>query len=126
MKTDVYKNMTVGKWIWQRSSATAGATYFLLPQWSAAHAADEILTRVARNKAMIVFPWFGRVYWRLHRIVPASVYWVMLQRMTMFRKTREICLASHQQLGLKIDDRVLGDNPMPVLWRSYGSGRSVY
>jgi hypothetical protein len=96
MKTDVYKNMTVGKWIWQRSSATAGATHFLLPQWSAAHAADEILTRVARNKAMIVFPWVGRVYCCLHRIVPAPVYRVTLQRMTMFRKTRDICLASQR------------------------------
>jgi hypothetical protein len=70
-------------------------THFLLPQWSAARAAHEILSGVARNKAMIVFPWIGRTAWRLHRLAPSLVYWVTLQRMRMFRKMRENYLARH-------------------------------
>jgi hypothetical protein len=71
-------------------------THFLLPQWSATRAAREILAGVARNQAMIVFPWIGRMYWCLHRLVPSLVYWVTLRRMRMFRKMREKYLAMHR------------------------------
>lgn len=96
MKTDIYENMTVVNMDLATIERDSRRTHFLLPQWSAAHAAREILTGVARNKAMIVFPWIGRVYWRLHRIAPALVYWVTLRRMRMFRRMRKLHMASRQ------------------------------
>ncbi|HLH13076.1 MAG TPA: SDR family oxidoreductase [Methylovirgula sp.] len=95
MKTDIYKNMTVMNMDLATIERDSRRTHFLLPQWSAARAAQEILAGVAHNRAMIVFPWIGRVYWRLHRFVPSLVYSVTLRRMRSFRKMREKYLARH-------------------------------
>jgi NAD(P)-dependent dehydrogenase (short-subunit alcohol dehydrogenase family) len=88
MKTDIYANMTVVNMDLATIERDSRRTHFLLPQWSAARAAREILKGVSHNQAMIVFPWIGRVFWRLHRLAPALVYWVTLWRMRMFRKIR--------------------------------------
>jgi NAD(P)-dependent dehydrogenase (short-subunit alcohol dehydrogenase family) len=95
MKTDIYDNMTVINMDLATIERDSRRTHFLLPQWSAQRAAHEILKGVARNRVMIVFPWIGRVIWRLHRLAPAVIYWVTLRRMRMFRETRARYLASH-------------------------------
>lgn len=94
MKTDIYENLTVVNMDRATIERDSRRTHFLLPQWSAAHAAREILKGVSMNKAMIVFPWIGRVFWRIHRLAPALVYWVTLRRMRMFRQMRANYLAS--------------------------------
>lgn len=94
MKTDIYENMTVANVDLATIERDSRRTHFLLPQWSAAQAADEILNGVSRNKAMIVFPWIGRLFWRLHRFVPSLIYWVTLRRMRMFRQVRANYLGS--------------------------------
>lgn len=95
MKTDIYENMTVMNMDLATIERDSRRTHFLLPQWTARRAACEILRRASRNEVMIVFPWIGRVIWRLHRLVPAVVYWITLRRMRMFRETRERYLVSH-------------------------------
>jgi short-subunit dehydrogenase len=93
IKTDIYKNMTVVNMDLATIERDSRRTHFLLPQWSAARAAHEILAGVAKGKAMIIFPFLGRLYWRFHRLVPAFVYWITLQRMRMFRQMRANYLA---------------------------------
>lgn len=99
MKTDIYKNMIVVNVDHATIERDSRRTHFLLPQWSAPRAARQILADVARNKPIIAFPWVGRVYWRLHRLVPTLVYWVTLRRMRMFRKLRENYLVSHRDIA---------------------------
>lgn len=94
MKTDIYENLVVVNMDPETIERESRRTHFLLPQWSAIRAAREILKGVSQNKAMIVFPWIGRVIWRLHRVAPGLVYWVTLQRMRMFRKMRAQYLQS--------------------------------
>lgn len=88
MKTDIYDNMTVANVDLATIERDSRRTHFLLPQWSPAQAATEILKGVSRNKAMIVFPWIGRLVWRLHRLLPSLIYWVTIRRMRMFRQVR--------------------------------------
>ena len=88
MKTDIYENMSVANVDLTTIERDSRRTHFLLPQWSTAQAANEILNGVSRNKAMIVFPWIGRLFWRLHRLVPGLIYWVTIRRMRMFRQVR--------------------------------------
>ncbi len=95
MKTDIYENMTVLNVDLATIERDSRRTHFLLPQWTAARAAKEILEGVVRNKAMIVFPWIGRLFWRLHRLLPGLVYWVTIRRMRMFREVRANYLKSH-------------------------------
>ena len=95
MKTDIYENMTVINMDLATIEHDSRRTHFLLPQWTAQRAAHEILEGVSRNRVMIVFPWIGRVVWRLHRLAPAVIYWVTLRRMRIFRELRTRYLASH-------------------------------
>jgi NAD(P)-dependent dehydrogenase (short-subunit alcohol dehydrogenase family) len=95
MKTDIYENLTVVNMDRATIERDSRRTHFLLPQWSAARAAREILKGVSRNRAMIVFPWIGRVAWRLHRYVPGLIYWVTVRRMRMMRQVRANYIASH-------------------------------
>jgi len=88
MKTDIYDNLVVVNLDRTTIERDSRRTHFLLPQWSAERAAREIVRGVRRNKAMIVFPWVGRMAWRLHRLFPALVYWITLRRMRMFRDMR--------------------------------------
>lgn len=94
MKTDIYENMTVANVDLATIERDSRRTHFLLPQWSPAQAATEILKGVSQNKAMIVFPWIGRLVWRLHRLVPSLIYWVTIRRMRMFRQVRANYLKS--------------------------------
>ncbi len=94
MKTDIYKNMTVVGWDRAVMEKESRRTHFLLPQWTAAHAARVILEGVARNRAMIVFPMIGRVAWMLMRWQPAVVYWLTMRRVRMFRGVGERYRAS--------------------------------
>ena len=94
MKTDIYENMKVANVDLATIERESRRTHFLLPQWSAARAANEILKGVTRNKAMIVFPGIGRLFWRLHRLVPSLIYWVTVRRMRMFRQVRAEYLES--------------------------------
>lgn len=100
MKTDIYENLTVVNMDRATIESVSRRTHVLLPQWSAERAAREILNGVSRNKAMIVFPWIGRLFWHLHQLVPGLVYWVTLQRMRVFRKARDEYLAGHRGSGL--------------------------
>jgi NAD(P)-dependent dehydrogenase (short-subunit alcohol dehydrogenase family) len=96
MKTDIYENMTVINVDLATIERDSRRTHFLLPQWSAARAAREILKGVSQNRAMIVFPWIGRLFWRMHRLVPNLVYWVTIRRMRMFRTVRANYLESQK------------------------------
>lgn len=89
MKTDIYKNLTVVNLDQSTIEADSRRTHFLLPQWTPEHAANVILKGVSRNQAMIVFPWIGRMAWRLHRFVPPLIYWITFKRLRMFRAMRE-------------------------------------
>lgn len=90
MKTDIYENMTVMNLKVSRDEIVrvSRRTHFLMPQWSAEQAVDEILRGVTRNKALIVFPAVVRWIWRLYRALPAVIYWVSVRRMRMFRELR--------------------------------------
>lgn len=88
MKTDIYENMTVINMDLATIERDSRRTHFLLPQWTAPRAAREILRGVARNRVMIVFPWIGRLIWRLHRLAPGLIYWVTIRRVRMFREVR--------------------------------------
>ena len=94
MKTDIYKNLMVVNLDRTTIEEDSRKTHFFLPQWTAERAAREILRGASLNRAMIVFPWIGRLAWRLHRFVPPLIYWVTLQRMRMFRKLRARYLES--------------------------------
>jgi short-subunit dehydrogenase len=59
MKTDIYENLTLVNMDRATIERDSRRTHFLLPQWSAARAAREILKGVSHNKPMIVFPWIG-------------------------------------------------------------------
>jgi NAD(P)-dependent dehydrogenase (short-subunit alcohol dehydrogenase family) len=95
MKTDIYENLIVVNMDRATIERDSRRTHFLLPQWSAARAASEILSGVSRNRAMIVFPWIGRSFWRLYRYVPSLITWVTVRRMRMIRQTRSNYLATH-------------------------------
>jgi NAD(P)-dependent dehydrogenase (short-subunit alcohol dehydrogenase family) len=99
MKTDIYENLSVVNMDSATIERDSRQTHFLLPQWSAGRAAREILKGVSRNKAMIVFPWIGRVAWHLHQLAPGLVYRVTLQRMRMFRKARAHYMAGRDAAG---------------------------
>ena len=90
MKTDIYENMTVMNMKVSRDEIVrvSRRTHFLMPQWSAEQAVNEILRGVTRNKALIVFPAVVRWIWRLYRTLPAVIYWLSVRRMRMFRELR--------------------------------------
>lgn len=96
MKTDIYENMTVVNMDRQEITQESRRSHFLFPQWTAERSAREILRGVSRNQAMIVFPWIGRVAWRLHRLSPEVIYWITLRRIRMVRKVRDSYLAAHR------------------------------
>lgn len=95
MKTDIYKNLTVVNLDKSTIERDSRRTHFLLPQWTAARAAREILAGVEQNRAMIVFPWIAHVIWFLHKTAPGLIYWISLQRFRMFRKLRDAYIAAH-------------------------------
>jgi NAD(P)-dependent dehydrogenase (short-subunit alcohol dehydrogenase family) len=95
MKTDIYKNLTVVNLDKSTIEQDSRRTHFLLPQWTAEKAANVILAGVERNRAMIVFPWIAHVLWFLHKMTPALVYWISLQRFRIFRRMRDAYLAAH-------------------------------
>ncbi|HXY36737.1 MAG TPA: SDR family oxidoreductase [Planctomycetaceae bacterium] len=88
MKTDIYENMTVMNMDRETIIRVSRRSHFLMPQWTAEEAADEILRGVARNKPLIIFPRMGRVIWRLYRACPSLIYWISLYRTRMFRRVR--------------------------------------
>jgi NAD(P)-dependent dehydrogenase (short-subunit alcohol dehydrogenase family) len=89
MKTDLYENMTVINMPRDEAVRVSRRSHFLMPQWSAEDAAREILCRVSRNKAIIVFPAVVRGIWRLYRALPSVIHWVSVRRVRMFRKLRQ-------------------------------------
>jgi NAD(P)-dependent dehydrogenase (short-subunit alcohol dehydrogenase family) len=88
MKTDIYENMTVLNMDRAEIIRVSRRSHFLLPQWTAEEAAQEILRGVARNKPLIIFPRTGRLIWRLYRTCPSLIYWISLHRTRMFRRAR--------------------------------------
>jgi len=46
------------------------------------------LRGVERNKATIVIGWWARILWRLQRISPGLVYWLMRMVTGQMRKAR--------------------------------------
>jgi NAD(P)-dependent dehydrogenase (short-subunit alcohol dehydrogenase family) len=88
MKTNIYENMTVMNVRRDEVVRVSRRSHFLLPQWSADDAAREILRGVLRNKPIIIFPFTGRLIWRLHRAFPSLIYWISVRRMRMFRRIR--------------------------------------
>ena len=95
MKTDIYKNLTVVNLDKSTIERDSRRTHFLLPQWTAEHAALTILAGVERNRAMIVFPWIAHVIWFLHKMLPGLIYWISLQRFRVFRRMRDAYIAAH-------------------------------
>jgi len=88
MKTSVYENMVVMNMPREQVAEVSRRSHYMMPQWSAEHAAREILLGVSRNKAMIIFPAAVRWIWRLYRAFPSLIYWVSRRRMRMVRKLR--------------------------------------
>jgi NAD(P)-dependent dehydrogenase (short-subunit alcohol dehydrogenase family) len=95
MKTDIYKNLTVVNLDKSTIERDSRRTHFLLPQWTAEHAALTILAGVEQNRAMIVFPWIAHVIWFLHKMLPGLIYWISLQRFRVFRRMRDAYIAAH-------------------------------
>lgn len=96
MKTDIYRNLTVVNMDKATIERDSRRTHFLLPQWTAERAARVILAGVARNRAMIVFPWVARVFWWIHRLAPPLIYRVSLLRFRMFRRMRDAYVATYE------------------------------
>jgi NAD(P)-dependent dehydrogenase (short-subunit alcohol dehydrogenase family) len=88
MKTDIYDNMTVMSMKREEVIRISRRSHFLMPQWSAERAAQEILRGVSRNKPLIVFPLVGRLIWRFYRAVPSVIYRISLYRIRMLRRIR--------------------------------------
>lgn len=100
MKTDIYKNLTVVNLDKATIERDSRGTHFLLPQWTAEHAARKVLSGVDRNRAIIVFPWIAHVIWFLHKNVPGLIYWISLQRFRIFRRMRDAYIAAHSGRSL--------------------------
>jgi NAD(P)-dependent dehydrogenase (short-subunit alcohol dehydrogenase family) len=49
---------------------------------------SKILRGVERNKAMIVVGWWAKILWRLQRLSPGLVYWIMRMVTNQMRKSR--------------------------------------
>lgn len=96
MKTDIYKNLTVVNLDKSTIERDSRRTHFLLPQWTAEHAARVILAGVERNRSMIVFPWIAHVIWFLHKALPELIYWISIRRFRIFRRMRDTYLAAHR------------------------------
>jgi short-subunit dehydrogenase len=48
----------------------------------------KILRGVERNKATIVIGWWAKILWRLQRLSPGLVYWIMRMVTSQMRKSR--------------------------------------
>jgi len=88
MKTNVYENMTVMNMDREEVVRVSRRSHFLMPQWSAERATQEILRGVSRNKPLIVFPLVGRWIWRLYRAFPSVIYRISIYRIRMLRRIR--------------------------------------
>ena len=49
---------------------------------------SKMLRGVERNKATIVIGWWAKILWRLQRLSPGLVYWVMRMVTNQMRKSR--------------------------------------
>ena len=49
---------------------------------------SKILRGVERNKATIVIGWWAKILWRLQRLSPGLVYWMMRMVASQMRKSR--------------------------------------
>lgn len=56
---------------------------------SAEKAADKILNGIRKNKAVIAFPWYVRIYWWLYRCSPWLLGMIYSHLMKDFRKKKE-------------------------------------
>jgi NAD(P)-dependent dehydrogenase (short-subunit alcohol dehydrogenase family) len=83
VESGIYRNSIVVNA--QREKVVAAIPFKLVP---ARVAAVKILDGVARNKAVIVFPWYGRVFWRLYRLHPALLAPMLRQMIADFRAAR--------------------------------------
>jgi len=88
MKTKIYDNMVVVNMPREQVATLSRRTHYLMPQMSAEAAARAILRGVARNRALIVFPFAVQAIWHLYRRFPGLFYRINVHRMRLFRSIR--------------------------------------